>query len=84
MKTQFTTYRLVSNGSRGSDMEVSDGKEFTCSFCGKVPKDVERVIAGPNANICDECVELSRDIIGAHRQRILMMPLEKPQSEEGK
>lgn len=30
----------------------------TCSFCGRTEKDVRRLIAGPNVNICDQCVEL--------------------------
>lgn len=28
-----------------------------CSFCGKTQNQVNRLIAGPNVNICDECIE---------------------------
>ncbi len=35
-----------------------------CSFCGKTQDEVERIIAGRNAFICDECVKLCADIIG--------------------
>ncbi len=37
---------------------------YTCSFCGKNQEQVKRLIAGPGAvYICDECVELCREII---------------------
>src|SRR3974377_326672 len=34
-----------------------------CSFCGKSQHEVRKLIAGPTAFICDECIELSRDIM---------------------
>ena len=34
-----------------------------CSFCGKTANQVERLIAGPNVYICNECVELCKDMI---------------------
>ncbi len=34
-----------------------------CSFCGKGQLEVKKLIAGPEANICDECVDLCLDII---------------------
>jgi ATP-dependent Clp protease ATP-binding subunit ClpX len=34
-----------------------------CSFCGKSQKQVQQLIAGPGVYICDECVELSNEII---------------------
>ena len=38
--------------------------EYRCSFCGKSQEDVRRLIAGPGSvYICDECVELCREII---------------------
>ena len=37
---------------------------YRCSFCGKNQDQVKRLIAGPGAvYICDECVELCREII---------------------
>jgi hypothetical protein len=38
-------------------------KTLYCSFCGKSQYDVRRLIAGPAAYICDECVDLSLDFI---------------------
>ena len=34
-----------------------------CSFCGKRQEQVNRLIAGPNVYICDECVRLCSSII---------------------
>jgi ATP-dependent Clp protease ATP-binding subunit ClpX len=34
-----------------------------CSFCGKSQEEVKKLIAGPSVFICDECVELCREII---------------------
>jgi ATP-dependent Clp protease ATP-binding subunit ClpX len=37
---------------------------YRCSFCGKSQEEVRRLIAGPNGvYICDECVQLCREII---------------------
>ena len=34
-----------------------------CSFCGKTQDQVRRLIAGPNAYICDECITLCQEIM---------------------
>ena len=34
-----------------------------CSFCGKRQEQVGRIIAGPNAYICNECVQLCMSIL---------------------
>ncbi len=34
-----------------------------CSFCGKTQDQVRRLIAGPNAFICDECITLCQEIM---------------------
>ncbi len=39
------------------------GKLPRCSFCGKAQNQVERLIAGPNVYICNECVDLCNDIM---------------------
>ncbi len=49
-----------SGGARG---------QYHCSFCGKDQEHVKRLIAGPGAvYICDECVELCREIIDEEQQ----------------
>jgi ATP-dependent protease Clp ATPase subunit len=34
-----------------------------CAFCGKEEREVERLIAGTSASICNECLALCRDIL---------------------
>ncbi|MBN1380299.1 MAG: ATP-dependent Clp protease ATP-binding subunit ClpX [Deltaproteobacteria bacterium] len=34
-----------------------------CSFCGKNQNEVKKLVAGPTAYICDECIELCRSIV---------------------
>ena len=42
--------------------------QYSCSFCGKGQDQVKRLIAGPGAvYICNECVELCREIIAEER-----------------
>ncbi|MBQ8975269.1 MAG: ATP-dependent Clp protease ATP-binding subunit ClpX [Oscillospiraceae bacterium] len=45
-------------------MAKSDDKQIRCSFCGKKQGQVERMIAGNGAYICNECVSLCTDILG--------------------
>ena len=41
----------------------AQGDVLHCSFCGKSPEEVTRLIAGPTAYICDECIDLCNDIL---------------------
>lgn len=34
-----------------------------CSFCGRGPQDVDRIIAGPGVFICNECIALCNNLI---------------------
>ena len=36
-----------------------------CSFCGRGPNEVEKLIAGAHAHICNECVEKCGDMLAA-------------------
>ncbi|KFI87207.1 MULTISPECIES: ATP-dependent Clp protease ATP-binding subunit ClpX [Bifidobacterium] len=38
-----------------------------CTFCGKTERQVKKLVAGPNASICDECIALCVDIIAEER-----------------
>ena len=44
-------------------MASNDKKEVRCSFCGRTQDEVKRLIAGPNAYICNECVAICADLI---------------------
>lgn len=41
----------------------------TCSFCGKRHDEVSKLVAGPDVNICDECVKLCSEIVAEDRAR---------------
>ncbi len=61
----------TTRGSRG---------QYHCSFCGKGQEQVRRLIAGPGAvYICDECVELCREIIDEEHSPT---PKAKPQQNK--
>ena len=42
---------------------ASDDDALLCSFCAKSKRQVEKLIAGPNVYICDECVDLCNEIL---------------------
>jgi ClpX C4-type zinc finger/Glyoxalase superfamily protein len=48
-----------------SSAETQDDRLYClyCAFCGKSPHEVRKLIAGPTAFICDECVDLCTGII---------------------
>ncbi len=43
--------------------EKNANAELSCSFCGKTQETVQRLIAGPDVYICDECVGLCNEIL---------------------
>lgn len=43
--------------SKGGDFEIA------CSFCGKKPGEVERIISGDGVYICNECVDVCKTIL---------------------
>jgi ATP-dependent Clp protease ATP-binding subunit ClpX len=44
-------------------------EESRCSFCGKSQNEVNRLIAGPGVQICDQCVELCTSLIDREQSR---------------
>lgn len=39
-----------------------------CSFCGKSQDEVEKLIAGPDVFICDECIQLCTEIVHEEKE----------------
>lgn len=60
--------------------KFDDNGQIKCSFCGKPKDQVRRVIAGPGVYICDECVDLCKEIIDDEFLEEMME--EKGNSEE--
>jgi ATP-dependent Clp protease ATP-binding subunit ClpX len=48
---------MVSIGAAGSNAR--------CSFCGRRADQVRRVLVGPRAKICDECLLRCRQLLAA-------------------
>lgn len=47
------------------------GEVARCSFCGKTQNQVERLIAGPNVYICNECISLCEEILAEEQKEML-------------
>ena len=47
----------------GDDFNPRIPKLKRCSFCGKTSEQVRRMVAGPNVQICSECILLCQEII---------------------
>jgi hypothetical protein len=43
-------------------LTIVTGETGTCGFCGKSAREVERLVAGPEAVICNACLALCREI----------------------
>ena len=55
-----------------------------CSFCGKSSEQVRKLIAGPGVYICDECIELCKEILeeellGSSTEAAIQPPLPSEQ-----
>jgi ATP-dependent Clp protease ATP-binding subunit ClpX len=48
---------------------IERGGNLFCSFCGKSQGEVKKLIAGPGAYICNECVALCNDIIAEELEK---------------
>ena len=55
-------------------MARDEYKTVRCSFCGKHQEQVERIIAGPGAYICNECVHLCLSILDEEERPELGSP----------
>lgn len=53
-------------------------RSVRCSFCGKHQDQVRRLIAGPNAYICNECIQLCMGILGDDVEQSDLLTTEIP------
>ena len=42
---------------------TDSSEQLVCNFCGKSQREVNKLVAGPGAYICDECVDVCNEII---------------------
>jgi hypothetical protein len=47
----------------------TSNRVYRCSFCGKAQTEVKTLVAGPGVFICDECVQLCRQVVEKKRKR---------------
>ena len=47
-----------------------DNNKIRCSFCGKTQDQVRRIVAGPGAYICNECVLICQEIVSDDVERV--------------
>jgi ATP-dependent Clp protease ATP-binding subunit ClpX len=56
-----------------SKVAGSDSKDkLYCSFCGKSQQEVRKLVAGPTVFICNECIELCKDILQEEKNSSLV------------
>ena len=59
-----------------------DNNKIRCSFCGKTQDQVRRIVAGPGAYICNECVLICQEIVSDDVERVSThgeLEIKKPQ-----
>lgn len=47
---------------------TGENSEVRCSFCGKSQEEVKKLVAGPGVYICNECIDLCKEIIDEEMQ----------------
>lgn len=57
--------------------KTSQGAHLACSFCGKPQEVVKKLIAGPNVNICNECIHLCDGILAEEASTAALNSAEK-------
>ncbi|MFC1607449.1 ATP-dependent Clp protease ATP-binding subunit ClpX [Candidatus Latescibacterota bacterium] len=40
-----------------------DNEDMACSFCGRIPAQVDKMITGPDVQICSDCISACHDIV---------------------
>jgi hypothetical protein len=60
---------------------VADRDNARCSFCGKAEDEVDRLVAGPGAYICNACVGLAEQLL-AREQVAAFITVDESSDEE--
>jgi hypothetical protein len=61
--------------------EKADNELIHCSFCGKSQEEVEKIIAGLNSYICNECIGICDEIIAESKAEADMQKQAKQKAE---
>jgi hypothetical protein len=55
--------KIEATAPRADDEHTISAETLFCTFCGKSQHEVRKLIAGPTAFICDQCVDVCTDIV---------------------
>ncbi len=47
---------------------TKDRESLFCNFCGKSEHEVQHIVTGPGVNICEDCIDLCKDMIDQETQ----------------
>ncbi|MFV0558305.1 MAG: ATP-dependent Clp protease ATP-binding subunit ClpX [Enterococcus sp.] len=62
---------------------TNNGEAVRCSFCGKTQEEVKKVVAGPGVYICNECIDLCKEIIDEELyEEVVRELMEVPKPQE--
>lgn len=67
-----------------SNKQGASSEAATCSFCGRNEEGVEKLIAGPQAYICDKCVRLCSGILDKKKPTQYEFSILKPKEIKAK
>ena len=55
--------QLIEDKLSENSLGKSHESKQSCSFCGKSKLEVKKLIAGPSAHICDQCIRTCMEIV---------------------
>ena len=63
---------------------MKDPENCFCSFCGKPQKSAKKIVANPNGDafICDDCINICKEIIKEDERRVELEKIELPTPAE--
>ena len=59
---ELTKEAIVDDYSATLRMKIAKEDLLRCSFCGKSQEALDKLIAGPDVYICNECIDLCNEI----------------------
>lgn len=71
----------IRGGSRW-ELRVSTETIHRCDFCGKTQNDVLCLVAGDHVDICNECVDLARDVVIQYEYQKILEQQEQAHNDQ--
>lgn len=53
-------------------------REHYCGFCGKASDEVERMLAGPCIEVCNECIDMMHKMVHEPKPALPLKPAANP------